>query len=136
MSVQIAGRPTCCGSADEAAAELSAEQDLEAVWKIVQSETSGAAQDDKMRIAFTVAFAASLLVLGFSPAPAADLSLKSHRLRGHRVIARSWCVIENLGTAVWTCAPTLAQCHAFEVPGTTLYCIRDPIPGRAYAMRQ
>ncbi len=119
-------------------ATLRADQqsnDLEAVWKIVQSKTSGAAQDGNMRIALTLAFAASLLALGLSPAPAADLSLKSHRVHRHHVIARSWCVIENVGTAVWTCAPTLAQCHAFEVPGTTLYCIRDPIPGRAYALR-
>ncbi len=88
-----------------------------------------------MRIAVMIAFAASITAFDVSSAPGADLSLKSHRVHGRHAVARSWCVIENLGAAVWTCAPTLAQCHAFEVPGTTLYCIRDPIPGRPYAMR-
>jgi hypothetical protein len=87
-----------------------------------------------MRIALAALLAASTLALDAQPAPAADLAIK-HRTHRHYAVGRSWCVIENLGTAVWTCAPTLAQCHAFEVPGTTLYCIRDPIPGRPYAMR-
>lgn len=88
-----------------------------------------------MRIALLVALAASVLAVDLSPAAAADMSLKMRRSHRHHAVARSWCVIENLGAAVWTCAPTLAQCHAFEVPGTTLYCVRDPIPGRRYAMR-
>jgi hypothetical protein len=89
-----------------------------------------------MRIALAVLLATSTLVLEVQPAPAADLALK-HRVRVHRhyVLGRPWCVIQNLGKAVWTCAPTLAQCHAFEIPGTTLYCVRDPITGRTYAMR-
>ncbi len=88
-----------------------------------------------MRIALAIALFASIFALDAQPAPAADLALK-HRVRVHRhyTVGRPWCVIQNLGKAVWTCAPTLAQCHAFEIPGTTLYCVRDPIPGRPYAM--
>jgi hypothetical protein len=89
-----------------------------------------------MRIALAIALIAGTFALDAQPAPAADLTIKK-RVRVHRHYAapRSWCVIQNLGAAVWTCAPTLAECHAFEVPGTTLYCVRDPIPGRPYAMR-
>lgn len=87
-----------------------------------------------MRIALAIALAATTLAMDTQPSAAADLALKV-RVHRHHVAARSWCVIENVGAAVWTCAPTLAQCHAFEIPGTTLYCVRDPIPGRAYAMR-
>jgi hypothetical protein len=89
-----------------------------------------------MRVALAIALAVSTLALDVQPAPAADLVIK-HRVRVHRhyAVGRPWCVIENLGKAVWTCAPTLAQCHAFEIPGSPLYCVRDPIPGRPYAMR-
>jgi hypothetical protein len=70
------------------------------------------------------------LALAFvSTAQAADLTI--HR-RAHIVRhanARPWCVITRpfLGPTVWHCAPTLADCHVYEVPGTSLYCIRDPI---------
>ncbi len=86
-----------------------------------------------MRTAIAILLAASTLALEVEPAPAADLAIK-HRVRVHYAVGRPWCVIQNLGKAVWTCAPTLAECHAFEIPGTTLYCIRDPIPGRPYPM--
>jgi hypothetical protein len=65
-----------------------------------------------------------------APAFAADLSLRPsvHR-RAVVVTTRPWCVIENTGTAVWYCYPTLATCAPHQVPGTGLYCVRDPIPG-------
>ena len=90
-----------------------------------------------MRIVFAAAtLAVATLAFDMQPAAAADLALKTrvHRHRVH-VAARAWCVIDNLGTAVWTCAPTRAQCHAFEIPGTTFFCVRDPIPGRPFALR-
>jgi hypothetical protein len=89
----------------------------------------------KLRILLAITFTA--FAMGSSATvSAADLGLKArvHHSRIH-VAARPWCVIENVGTAVWTCARTRAECHAFEVPGTSLYCVRDPIPGRPYAMR-
>jgi hypothetical protein len=85
-----------------------------------------------MRLVLLAMFA-SVLMLDIAPAVAADLGVKVHRIHRVRAVARPWCVIENLGTAVWRCAPTLAQCHAYEVPGTSLYCVRDPVPGRPYA---
>ena len=89
-----------------------------------------------MRIALAIALAAGTFALDVQPAPAADLAIRHHVLvHRHHTSGRPWCVIQNLGKAVWTCAPTLAQCHAFEIPGTTLYCVRDPIPGRPYAAR-
>ena len=88
-----------------------------------------------MRIALAIALAVSTFALNVQPAPAADLTIKKVRVHRHYLVSRQWCVIENLGAAVWTCAPTLAQCHAFEIPGTTLYCVRDPIPGRSFAAR-
>jgi hypothetical protein len=89
-----------------------------------------------MRIVVAAALALAGIGQTAQYASAADLSLKA-RVHHHRVYvaARPWCVIENVGTAVWTCAPTRAECHAFEIPGTSLYCVRDPIPGRPYAMR-
>jgi hypothetical protein len=89
------------------------------------------------RIIFAAALAATALGSSATSVLAADLAVKvrvHHHYRVH-ALGRPWCVIENTGTAVWTCAPTLAQCHAFEIPGTSLYCVRDPIPGRPYAMR-
>ena len=93
-----------------------------------------------MRIALAAAIAAATVAIEMPSASAADLTVKArvHHRHHHyrvRVIARPWCVIENLGAAIWTCAPTHAECHAFEVPGTSLYCVRDPIPGRPYALR-
>jgi hypothetical protein len=87
-----------------------------------------------MRALFVAMLAASTLLIDIAPAPAADLGVKVHRTHRIRAVARPWCVIENLGTAVWTCAPTRAACHAYEVPGTSLYCVRDPIPGRPLAL--
>ena len=90
-----------------------------------------------VRIVFVTALATASLGLIAAPASASDLGVKvrvHHQYRVHAA-GRPWCVIENVGTAVWTCAPTRAACHAFEIPGTSLYCVRDPIPGRLYAMR-
>ena len=89
------------------------------------------------RIVFATALATASLGLIAAPASASDLGVKvrvHHQYRVHAA-GRPWCVIENVGTAVWTCAPTRAACHAFEIPGTSLYCVRDPIRGRPYAMR-
>ena len=76
--------------------------------------------------------AALIAIAGFDlrPAPAADLSLRGARAHRTIVTARPWCVIENTGTAVWSCYPTLAACRPHQLPGTTLYCIHDPIPHR------
>lgn len=83
-----------------------------------------------MRVA--LALAALLALIGFElqPAAAADLSLHGTRIHHTVVTTRPWCVIENLGTAVWFCYPTLAACRPHQLPGTTLYCIHDPIPHR------
>ena len=88
-----------------------------------------------MRIVMTAVLALAALGQTGLSASAADLSLKVRVHHRVHVIGRPWCVIENVGTAVWTCAPTRAECHAFEIPGTSLYCVRDPIPGRPFAMR-
>lgn len=90
----------------------------------------------KPRIFLAAAVATAVLTSNAPSVSAADIAIKV-RVHHHRAYAasRPWCVIENVGTAVWTCAPTRAACHAFEVPGTSLYCVRDPIPGRPYAMR-
>jgi len=89
-----------------------------------------------MRIVVASLLATSTIGMTATTVPAADLTVKV-RVHHYRVYAaaRPWCVIENVGTPVWTCAPTRAACHAFEIPGTSLYCVRDPIPGRGYAMR-
>jgi len=90
-----------------------------------------------VRIVFVTALATASLGLIAAPASASDLGVKvrvHHQYRVHAA-GRPWCVIENVGTAVWTCAPTRAACHAFQIPGTSLYCVRDPIRGRPYAMR-
>jgi hypothetical protein len=89
-----------------------------------------------VRIVLATALATSTIELGTAPVSAADLTGKVRVHHQHRihVVSRPWCVIENTGTAVWTCAPTRAECHAFEIPGTSLYCVRDPIQGRPYAM--
>jgi len=90
-----------------------------------------------VRIVFATALATASLGLIAAPASASDLGVKvrvHHQYRVHAA-GRPWCVIENVGTAVWTCAPTRAACHAFQIPGTSLYCVRDPIRGRPYAMR-
>jgi hypothetical protein len=89
-----------------------------------------------MRIVGTTLLASLALSFNLAPASAADLAVKVrvHQYRIH-ALGRPWCVIENVGAPVWTCAATLAECHAFEIPGTSLYCVRDPVPGRPYAMR-
>lgn len=90
-----------------------------------------------VRIVFIAAVAIAAAGFNAASVSAADLAVKvrvHHHYRVH-VAARPWCVIENVGTAVWTCAPTRAECHAYEIPGTSLFCVRDPIPGRPYAMR-
>ena len=90
-----------------------------------------------VRIVFVTALATASLGLIAAPASASDLGVKvrvHHQYRVHAA-GRPWCVIENVGTVVWTCAPTRAACHAFQIPGTSLYCVRDPIRGRPYAMR-
>ena len=88
-----------------------------------------------VRIVFATALATASLGLIGASASAADLGVRVHHHYRVHAAGRPWCVIENTGTAVWTCAPTRAACHAFEIPGTSLYCVRDPIPGRPYAMR-
>ena len=88
-----------------------------------------------VRIVFATALATASLGLIGASASAADLGVRVHHHYRVHAASRPWCVIENTGTAVWTCAPTRAACHAFEIPGTSLYCVRDPIPGRPYAMR-
>jgi hypothetical protein len=88
-----------------------------------------------VRIVFATALATASLGLIAASASAADLGVRVHHHYRVHAASRPWCVIENTGTAVWTCAPTRAACHAFEIPGTSLYCVRDPIPGRPYAMR-
>jgi hypothetical protein len=88
-----------------------------------------------VRIVFATALATASLGLIGASASAADLGVHVHHHYRVHAAGRPWCVIENTGTAVWTCAPTRAACHAFEIPGTSLYCVRDPIPGRPYAMR-
>jgi hypothetical protein len=102
----------------------------------VHAEQTGQQKDMTMRLVLAAALAAASLAPSVQTVFAADLSLKT-RAHHHRVYAvgRPWCVIENVGVPVWTCAPTRAACHAFEVPGTSLYCVRDPVPGRAYALR-
>jgi hypothetical protein len=90
----------------------------------------------KTRFVLAATLAAAAASLNAASVSAADLTLKP-RVHHHRVHAsvRPWCVIENVGTPIWTCAPTRAECHAFEIPGTSLYCVRDPIPRRFYALR-
>src|SRR3974390_1695847 len=99
-----------------------------------------------VRIVFVTALATASLGLIAAPASASDLGVKVRVHHQYRVPAagRPWCVldtagppgcaIETVGTAVWTCPPTRAACHAFKIPGTSLYCVRDPIRGRPYAM--
>ncbi len=88
-----------------------------------------------LRIVVVSALAAASSAFNAGTVSAADLAVKVRVHHRIHVAARPWCVIENTGTAVWTCAPTKRECHAFEIPGTSLYCVRDPIPGRPYAMR-
>ncbi len=88
-----------------------------------------------MRIVVAAALVLAALGQTAPSASAADLPLKVRVHHHVHVLGRPWCVIENVGTPVWTCAPTRAECHAFEIPGTSLYCVRDPIPGRPFAMR-
>ena len=88
-----------------------------------------------VRIVFATALATASLGLIAASASAADLGVRVHHHYRVHAASRPWCVIENTGTAVWTCAPTRDACHAFEIPGTSLYCVRDPILGRPYAMR-
>jgi hypothetical protein len=90
-----------------------------------------------VRTVLATALATGTLALSTAHSSAADLTVKVRVHHQHRihVVSRPWCVIENTGTAVWTCAPTRAECHAFEIPGTSLYCVRDPITRRPYAMR-
>ena len=83
-----------------------------------------------MRTLLPALAALAFVASSVAPAFAADLSLRPsvHR-RAVVVTTRPWCVIENTGTAVWYCYPTLATCAPHQVPGTGLYCVRDPIPG-------
>jgi hypothetical protein len=75
------------------------------------------------------ALAALACIASAAPALAADLGLRPSVHRRAIVTVRPWCVIENTGTAVWFCYPTLAACRPHQLPGTGLYCVRDPIPG-------
>lgn len=75
------------------------------------------------------ALAAVTVLSAIAPASAADLSLRPSVHRRTIVTTRPWCVIENTGTAVWFCFRSLAACRPHQVPGTGLYCVRDPIPG-------
>jgi hypothetical protein len=68
-------------------------------------------------------------------AQAADLAVHPRQRAVPRSAAHPWCVIHRafLGPAVWQCAPTLALCRPFEIPGTGLFCVRDPVwRGPAY----
>jgi len=83
-----------------------------------------------MRATLVLAALIAVIGLDLQPAPAADLSVRGPRIHRTIVTARPWCVIENLGTAVWSCYPSLAACRPHQLPGTSLYCIHDPIPHR------
>jgi hypothetical protein len=83
-----------------------------------------------MRAALVLATLIAVIAHDLPSANAADLSL--HRTYVQRTIAsaRPWCVIESFGAVVWSCYPTLAACRPHQLPGTGLYCVRDPIPHR------
>ena len=80
-----------------------------------------------MRAALALAVLIACLGLDLRPSPAADLGLRARPVHRRIATARPWCVIENLGAAVWFCYPSLAACRPHQEPGTSLYCVRDPI---------
>lgn len=80
-----------------------------------------------MRGVLALAILLAIAGVDLQAASAADLSLRGPRIHRKVVQTRPWCVIENTGTAVWFCYPSLAACRPHELPGTSLYCIHDPI---------